>query len=1719
MTQDFSKRPQPEVLDGEELQLTPDELRELERTERRNAMMQDSIQDLASGIEALASPLEADVIADAPASTPTTDATSTSAPTSAQAAGSHGSRGQGRAPAKAQSQAQAVDQNQAQAGIQAGAQAGGDEAQHEVPVADMPVAIDDVKVLSDEDLDHLEQLQQNFEGFRIQRVDVYNWSSFNNNVKTVFFGGQNVLMTGDNGAGKSSIIDAITVLLYDVQKIVFNQAAGAEKGERNLASYVWGLYKNDNSMGVKTEFGLRSEQKAVLSIIMATFYNQALDEYVVLVQCLSINKQKSNPDRYYYIGNRDFNLQTDVLPVKEVRELNKKLSALGCERFNSFREYSGHMQDLFGIRRTKVLDLFYKTISMKSISNISDFVRKQMLEDFSGDELVDDLIERVDDLNSAYNAVEEAKQQLEDLAPIVEKGEKYAGMGERIVFVNQCIDKVTPFMKQKQSELLRDQVQSRSERLAQLANERTSIEEKIETIENDLSVAKQELLSQGGDRQETLKQKIALEERDRQRIAANFMHHSQFMQNLGLQPVETEAAFNALPKKLESMKVELLKSQETFEANKTQASIELENSQAQEMALSQELNSLRERKNNIPLDHVRVREMICEAVGCAEEDLPFVGELIRIKDSEKEVWERSIEKVLHNYAISMLVTEDYYADVVHYVNTHNIGMRLVFYRIKERDLQASNANSLGSAFGSRMSNIQQVGANSLVRKLEFKQEPRFQAYLRQSLEKSFNYVCTTSEQEYRAERDALMPSGLSKKGGRNEKDDRQRARSNDYVLGWTNEEKIIALTHELSHLKVNMDALRNNIRSLRESLLAVQNKISCITRLREVNSFSQIDVRVYDERLEALRAELTELQRSSDIIAALSKRIDELENEKRMYRERLGSTQNEYGMIQGRLESMQREYENALEIAKLMDGTETEVFSELERCSIEAMRVLHFQNLDPTKTDAVDHEMAGRLRKRLSDLNAESSRLKEELAQLETAFVGRFPVVSRNLVASADAWIDFKTLHDKLQADDLPKYLDAFRHKLSTDTLDQFATLNAKFSSDRRAIEERIAQINEIMYEVDFNPNHYIRMVATDSKDLEIQQFRNDLKACTRGSLGGFELDEPDAQQNAGQNDGQNDGQTSGLNDGAKGQAGTGADAKNAHSALNFSNFDFEKAAEKFHQVKALIDRFKGVANGEEIDGKWRRKVTDVKQWFEFSASEHSREDDSMVDYYEDSSGKSGGQKEKLAYTVLASSLAYQYKSRQQRNQDRSFRFVIIDEAFGRGSPQSVDYALTLFNKFHLQLLVATPMQKLDIIEKFVSHVAFVYRNEITNESTVINYELQDYILKRKLKEQINQSRALGKLKEASIVVPSRKGEVAMNVAQVEKLVSDLDSRIRGEQDRYTGPSQGNHDSAQAKVQAQAQDASAGTETKKRLGVRRKKEEQAAQELAAELRAEALAKAQTQGQGQAQAQGQAQGQSQANNIGFSGFAAQQGMSEEAQLAQLQKSGSLMGLVSGSAQGAQVAKSAQGGLSDQGQRSQPGQAQGQVQGELSAAQIVAQTRNVLRQSKLTAEEIAAAQGLGMHTRNAQGQHMSIEEFNAQQSREHKEQERNELNQAFDKLNELENMDMPQHKAPEPDGMVLNFDAAPIDLRNLAKNAGIMPEKSKSSDQESDDKGGEVTVDTKLIQKENRELNNWLKRSVSQEAKNRYAAKPQEDEIKPSRSLDALFGVEKDDDSDN
>jgi uncharacterized protein YPO0396 len=96
-------------------------------------------------------------------------------------------------------------------------------------------------------------------GYRLDRIEVYNWGTFDRRVWTLRATGENALLTGDIGSGKSTMVDVITTLLLPAHRISYNKAAGAENKERTLKSYVLGHYKSERNeiTGASKPIGLR----------------------------------------------------------------------------------------------------------------------------------------------------------------------------------------------------------------------------------------------------------------------------------------------------------------------------------------------------------------------------------------------------------------------------------------------------------------------------------------------------------------------------------------------------------------------------------------------------------------------------------------------------------------------------------------------------------------------------------------------------------------------------------------------------------------------------------------------------------------------------------------------------------------------------------------------------------------------------------------------------------------------------------------------------------------------------------------------------------------------------------------------------------------------------------------------------------------------------------------------------------------------------------------------------------------------------------------------------------------------------------------------------------------------------------------------------------------------------------------------------------------------
>ena len=101
--------------------------------------------------------------------------------------------------------------------------------------------------------------------------------------------------------------------------------------------------------------------------------------------------------------------------------------------------------------------------------------------------------------------------------------------------------------------------------------------------------------------------------------------------------------------------------------------------------LIQEVKALENRTSNMLVPLLSIRERMCRDMGLGQDEVPFAGELLQVKASEAK-WAGALERVLHNFATSMLVEEGLYKRVAA-LETIDLRGRLVYLRMSSRSTQ------------------------------------------------------------------------------------------------------------------------------------------------------------------------------------------------------------------------------------------------------------------------------------------------------------------------------------------------------------------------------------------------------------------------------------------------------------------------------------------------------------------------------------------------------------------------------------------------------------------------------------------------------------------------------------------------------------------------------------------------------------------------------------------------------------------------------------------------------------------------------------------------------------------------------------------------------------------------------------------------------------------------------------------------------------------------
>ena len=207
----------------------------------------------------------------------------------------------------------------------------------------------------------------------LTKVKLINWHTFSNEEFEIY---KNALITGENGTGKSTILDAIQYVLT-AGKCKFNKAA-SDIGNRTLESYI------------RCKTGIEGHEYArngdVTTYIALEFYDEKTEKYQIIGTVIDLPAGgRLNRDFFQIIDCKI----SDVAFIEERRVLTRKefkKALIDHQQTGIFKDTIKEGESLFGNAlgvKSKYFDLVTRALAFKAIDNVYQFIVDFLLkEDF-----------------------------------------------------------------------------------------------------------------------------------------------------------------------------------------------------------------------------------------------------------------------------------------------------------------------------------------------------------------------------------------------------------------------------------------------------------------------------------------------------------------------------------------------------------------------------------------------------------------------------------------------------------------------------------------------------------------------------------------------------------------------------------------------------------------------------------------------------------------------------------------------------------------------------------------------------------------------------------------------------------------------------------------------------------------------------------------------------------------------------------------------------------------------------------------------------------------------------------------------------------------------------------------------------------------------------------------------------------------------------------------
>jgi len=253
----------------------------------------------------------------------------------------------------------------------------------------------------------------------LKKIKLVNWHYFVNETLTIE---GNTLITGENGSGKSTILDAIQYVLSP-GKQKFNIAAN-DGTKRTVNAYVRGKLGRSNKKYLR--------EGDVSSHVALEYLDTRTGEYFVIGTVLD-SVDTLSPPKYTFYEFDGMRISDELfidgnLPLN-INEFKKKHRGANFRTVNTLKAARKQLAMRFNITDYNYFELLPKALAFKPINNVKDFIYSYILEEKNLDieylvgniRTYKEFINILEDVNDKLSSLEEIENTYQSIVKIEEK--------------------------------------------------------------------------------------------------------------------------------------------------------------------------------------------------------------------------------------------------------------------------------------------------------------------------------------------------------------------------------------------------------------------------------------------------------------------------------------------------------------------------------------------------------------------------------------------------------------------------------------------------------------------------------------------------------------------------------------------------------------------------------------------------------------------------------------------------------------------------------------------------------------------------------------------------------------------------------------------------------------------------------------------------------------------------------------------------------------------------------------------------------------------------------------------------------------------------------------------------------------------------------------------------------------------------------------------------